>query len=140
MGNDDRGKVKEACKYNAIDFSMEESTFDLKVGAVVFATGWQPYDATRIDNLGFGRYQNIITNMMLERLASSNGVITSYSIHYTKLYENGVFSQGQETVQVALMSMAYLHLNNQTMPRGIGGTGAPPKTKPPSIRRVAPVI
>nr|WP_320016445.1 CoB--CoM heterodisulfide reductase iron-sulfur subunit A family protein [uncultured Desulfobacter sp.] len=73
MSQDDREKVKEACKYNAIDFSMEESTFDLKVGAVVFATGWQPYDATRIDNLGFGRYQNIITNMMLERLASSNG-------------------------------------------------------------------
>jgi len=73
MSTDDRDKVKEACKYDAIDFDMEEKTFDLKVGAVVFSTGWQPYDATRIDNLGFGRYQNIVTNMMLERLASSNG-------------------------------------------------------------------
>ena len=73
MSKDDREKVKEACKYNAVDFTMEERTFDLKVGAVVFATGWQPYDATRIDNLGFGRYQNIITNMMLERLAAPNG-------------------------------------------------------------------
>ena len=73
MSTDDREKVKEACKYDAVDFDMEEATFDLKVGAVVFNTGWQPYDATRIDNLGFGRYQNIITNMMLERLASSNG-------------------------------------------------------------------
>ena len=73
MSTDDREKVKEACQYDAIDFDMEEKTFDLKVGAVVFNTGWQPYDATRIDNLGFGRYQNIVTNMMLERLASSNG-------------------------------------------------------------------
>jgi quinone-modifying oxidoreductase subunit QmoA len=43
------------------------------VGAVVWATGWEPYDATKIDNLGFGQYPNIITNMMMERLASPNG-------------------------------------------------------------------
>jgi quinone-modifying oxidoreductase subunit QmoA len=27
----------------------------------------------RIDNLGFGQYDNIITNMMMERLAAPNG-------------------------------------------------------------------
>ncbi|MCZ6562966.1 MAG: heterodisulfide reductase subunit A, partial [Deltaproteobacteria bacterium] len=37
------------------------------------ATGWKPYDATRIDNLGFGRYADVITNMMMERLAAPNG-------------------------------------------------------------------
>ncbi|MCP4114465.1 MAG: CoB--CoM heterodisulfide reductase iron-sulfur subunit A family protein [Desulfobacteraceae bacterium] len=73
MAADDREKCKEACKFDAVDFDMEEKTLDLKVGAVVWATGWRPYDAARIDNLGFGRYQNIITNMMLERLASPNG-------------------------------------------------------------------
>jgi quinone-modifying oxidoreductase subunit QmoA len=36
-------------------------------GAIVWATGWEPYDATKIDNLGFGQYDNIITNMMMER-------------------------------------------------------------------------
>ena len=70
---DDKEKVKAACKYDAVDFDMTEKTFDLKVGAIVWATGWEPYDATKIDNLGFGQHQNIITNMMLERLASSNG-------------------------------------------------------------------
>jgi quinone-modifying oxidoreductase subunit QmoA len=73
MSTDDRDKVKEACKYNAVDFDMEENTIDLKVGAIVWNTGWSPYDATKIDNLGFGRYQNIVTNMMLERMASLNG-------------------------------------------------------------------
>jgi quinone-modifying oxidoreductase subunit QmoA len=38
-------------------------------GRIVWATGWEPYDANRIDNLGFGQYDNIITNMMMERLA-----------------------------------------------------------------------
>ncbi|MFH1155436.1 MAG: CoB--CoM heterodisulfide reductase iron-sulfur subunit A family protein [Pseudomonadota bacterium] len=73
MSADDREKVKAACKYDAVDFDMQAKTVDFKVGAVVWATGWKPYDAARIDNLGFGRYQNIITNMMLERLASKNG-------------------------------------------------------------------
>jgi quinone-modifying oxidoreductase subunit QmoA len=32
-----------------------------------------PYDAKKMDNLGFGRHQNIVTNMMMERLAAPNG-------------------------------------------------------------------
>jgi quinone-modifying oxidoreductase subunit QmoA len=73
IGSDDAARCKEACQYDAIDLDMTTKTLDLKVGAVVFATGWQPYDATKIDNLGFGQIPNIITNMMMERLAAPNG-------------------------------------------------------------------
>ncbi|HUV49915.1 MAG TPA: CoB--CoM heterodisulfide reductase iron-sulfur subunit A family protein [Anaerolineae bacterium] len=66
-------KCVEACKYNAIDLNAEAKTINLNVGAIVWATGWEPYDAAKIDNLGFGKYQNIITNMMMERLAAPNG-------------------------------------------------------------------
>jgi quinone-modifying oxidoreductase, subunit QmoA len=73
IGTDDADKIKEACKYDAVDLDMQAKTVDLAVGAIVWATGWEPYDAHRIDNLGFGQYDNIITNMMLERLASKSG-------------------------------------------------------------------
>ncbi|MCG6909651.1 MAG: CoB--CoM heterodisulfide reductase iron-sulfur subunit A family protein [Deltaproteobacteria bacterium] len=73
IGTDDAQKCKEACKYDAVDLAMETKTIDLQVGAVVWATGWEPYDATKIDTLGFGQYPNIITNMMMERLAAPNG-------------------------------------------------------------------
>ncbi|OQY02118.1 MAG: heterodisulfide reductase subunit A [Desulfobacteraceae bacterium 4572_130] len=73
MLEDDKNKVKEACKFDAIDFDMQEKSLEFKVGAIVWATGWTPYDARKISNLGFGMYQNIITNMMLERLAAPNG-------------------------------------------------------------------
>ncbi|MDO9566911.1 MAG: CoB--CoM heterodisulfide reductase iron-sulfur subunit A family protein [Candidatus Desulfaltia sp.] len=66
-------KCVEACKYNAIDLNEEAKTINLNVGAIVWATGWEPYDAAKMDNLGFGKYQNIITNMMMERLAAPNG-------------------------------------------------------------------
>jgi quinone-modifying oxidoreductase, subunit QmoA len=73
IGTDDARKAKEACKYDAVDLEMQPKTMNLQAGAVVWATGWEPYDASRIDNLGFGRYENIITNMMVERMASTNG-------------------------------------------------------------------
>ncbi|MEA3415534.1 MAG: CoB--CoM heterodisulfide reductase iron-sulfur subunit A family protein [Thermodesulfobacteriota bacterium] len=73
IGTDDAKRCAEACKYNAVDLNMEAKTINLNVGAIVWATGWEPYDAARIDNLGFGQYQNIITNMMMERLAAPNG-------------------------------------------------------------------
>ncbi len=73
IGTEDAQKAKDACKYNAVDLEMQPKTMDLQVGSIVWATGWEPYDAAKIDNLGFGQYDNIITNMMMERLAAPNG-------------------------------------------------------------------
>jgi quinone-modifying oxidoreductase subunit QmoA len=73
IGTDDAQRCKDVCKYDAVDLDMQAKTINLKVGAIVWATGWEPYDAAQIDNLGFGQYPNIITNMMMERLAAPNG-------------------------------------------------------------------
>jgi quinone-modifying oxidoreductase, subunit QmoA len=67
------GKCVDACEYDAIDLTMQPRTMSLKAGAVIIATGWKPYDASRIDNLGFGKYADVITNVMMERLAAPNG-------------------------------------------------------------------
>jgi len=72
IGTDDAKRCVDACKYDAIDLEMEPKTINLKVGAILWATGWKPYDASKIDNLGF-QYKNVITNMMMERLAAPNG-------------------------------------------------------------------
>ena len=63
----------EACKYDAIDLDMKPETINVNVGSVVLATGWDPYDICKLDNLGAGKVANVITNMMMERLASPNG-------------------------------------------------------------------
>lgn len=64
---------KDACVYGAVDLAMPETVREVEAAAVVAATGWAPYDATRLDNLGFGRYPNVVTNVMMERLAAPNG-------------------------------------------------------------------
>lgn len=73
VGTDEGKKCAEVCKYNAIDLDMQPKTFNLKVGSIVWATGWRPYDASKIDYYRFGKYPNVITNVMMERLASPNG-------------------------------------------------------------------
>ncbi len=66
-------KCVEACKYDAIDISMKSETISLNVGSIVLATGWDLYDVSNLDILGGGKIANVITNMMMERLASPNG-------------------------------------------------------------------
>jgi quinone-modifying oxidoreductase subunit QmoA len=66
-------KCQDACEYGAIDLDIKETTFDLKVGSIVWAAGWEPYDASQVEYYGFGEYKNVITNVMMERMASQNG-------------------------------------------------------------------
>jgi quinone-modifying oxidoreductase subunit QmoA len=67
------GKCVEACKYDAIELNMESKSLTLDVASVVWATGWNPYDATKMDNLKYNESDAIITNMMMERLSAPNG-------------------------------------------------------------------
>ena len=65
--------IKDACKFDAVDTDMQAKTFTVDVSAIVWATGWNPYDPTKMTNLKFGSSPNIVTNMMMERLAAPNG-------------------------------------------------------------------
>ena len=67
------GKCVSACEYNAIDLNEKEKEITLNVRSIIRATGWVPYDVTRLDNLGGGQIKNAITNMQMERLAAPSG-------------------------------------------------------------------
>ena len=71
--SDEAQKVKDACPYDAIELDMESRTMDLKVGSIVWATGWKPYDPGKLETYGFENYPDVITNVMMERLASWTG-------------------------------------------------------------------
>jgi len=72
-GDERMRKCAEACRYGAIELDMPSRMVTARVGAVVWATGWKPYDATKLETLGFGKCANVITNVMMERYASSDG-------------------------------------------------------------------
>ena len=66
-------KCVDACKYGAIDLEMQVHEFEIEVSSVVVATGWKPYDAKNLTNLGFSSVPNVINNIMMERISSVSG-------------------------------------------------------------------
>ncbi|MHC4599083.1 MAG: FAD-dependent oxidoreductase [Planctomycetota bacterium] len=50
------------------------STDEFRVGAIVQATGWKPYDANKLDHLGYGKFKNVITNVQMEEMIAAGKV------------------------------------------------------------------
>ena len=69
----DAAILTEVCPPGALDLDMEETELWIDVGAIIVATGWRPYDAANLDNLGFGRCPDVVTNLMIERFAAEDG-------------------------------------------------------------------
>ncbi|MEK7817159.1 MAG: FAD-dependent oxidoreductase [Actinomycetota bacterium] len=62
---DEPGKYK-------VSIGSNGSSETLDIGSIVMATGWRPYDATKLDDeLGY-KYKNVITGIEMEQLAKDN--------------------------------------------------------------------
>jgi quinone-modifying oxidoreductase subunit QmoB len=46
----------------------------IKIGAIVMATGWKPYDATKLDYLGYGKFRDVVTNIEFEEIAKKGKI------------------------------------------------------------------
>lgn len=63
----------EACEAKAIDYGQKEEVLELSVGAIVLAPGYDVFDARLKQNLGFGRFQNVVSAAQFERILSASG-------------------------------------------------------------------
>lgn len=61
------GACEQKCPSNCIDFSQKEEIIQIKVKAVIVATGFTLFDPTLIPRYGYGRFKNVITSMQMER-------------------------------------------------------------------------
>ena len=57
-----------------VEVKTGEQPVALQSGAIVQATGWQPYDATKLSYLGYGRSPDVITNVDFERMLATGAV------------------------------------------------------------------
>ena len=67
------GLCERVCEAEAIDFSQEPEELTLKVGAIIVATGFKLVDISALSEYGYGRYDNVITALELERLLNASG-------------------------------------------------------------------
>ncbi len=73
IGTPEAEKIAAACPYGAIDLSETGATVEIKAGAIVWATGWVPYDAAKITPYSYGLSPDIVTNVEFERIANHTG-------------------------------------------------------------------
>jgi heterodisulfide reductase subunit A2 len=66
-------KCAEVCGAGAVNLEQTDEIVEFKVGAIVVATGFDVFDATRKPEYGYGQYPNVITGLEMERLVSASG-------------------------------------------------------------------
>jgi quinone-modifying oxidoreductase subunit QmoA len=73
IGTPEAEAAHAACPAGAIDLAMREENIELHVGSIIWATGWKPYDAAKIQPYGYGRFADVVTSVEFERLADPRG-------------------------------------------------------------------
>ncbi len=72
-GCSDCGECAKACQPKAVVYEMKEERIELQVGAIILATGFDPFDPKRKPEFGYGVYPNVLHGLELERLCSASG-------------------------------------------------------------------
>ncbi len=80
-----------------VDLKQEPKEMTLKVGSIIWATGWAPYDAGKVSYLKYDQYPDVIANVEMERLAATNGPTGGKLVRP---------SDGRETKRVAFVQCA----------------------------------
>ena len=63
----------EACEAGAIDFKQKDAEIEVKVGAIVVATGYDLLDPNTLYEYGYANSDDVITSLQMERLINSSG-------------------------------------------------------------------
>jgi heterodisulfide reductase subunit A len=66
-------RCEAVCPTQAVNLDEPESEFDVRVSAIILSLGYALSDPTEYEELGFGRFPNVIHSMQYERLASRSG-------------------------------------------------------------------
>ena len=74
------GHCTKACEVDAIDFDQQVEEFDLDVGAILVAIGFQEFDARKLGNYGYGRFPNVVTSLEFERMLNASGVTQGHVV------------------------------------------------------------
>jgi heterodisulfide reductase subunit A-like polyferredoxin len=67
------GVCAKVCQAGAIDYQQQEQILEVRVGAIIMATGYDLFDPRKVPEYGYGRLPNVVTALEFERLLSASG-------------------------------------------------------------------
>ena len=63
----------ESCERKAIDFNQKDEIVEVRVGAIIVAVGYKPFDPLRMPQYRYGELENVYTSLQVERMLNSAG-------------------------------------------------------------------
>ncbi len=73
LNYDNCGICAEVCEPKAINFEDKEEEIEIDVGSIILAPGYDPYNPKEKEDLGYKKFQNVVTSIEFERILSSSG-------------------------------------------------------------------
>jgi heterodisulfide reductase subunit A len=67
------GACVKKCSKEAIHMDDKDEIVEVEVGNIILATGYDVFDARRMDRYGYGTYPNVVTALEFERLTNASG-------------------------------------------------------------------
>jgi len=67
------GVCAKKCPKECIDLDQKDEVIEVTVGTIIIATGYDIYDATKIERYGYGVLPNVLTALEFERLTNASG-------------------------------------------------------------------
>lgn len=81
------GACARKCPKDAVDLTEPQRIVELEVGNIVVATGYDLFDASRIERYGYGRLPNVLTSLEFERLTNASGPTNGRVVQRTKRWD-----------------------------------------------------
>jgi len=97
--------VKVCPAENCINLDAKDEEIEINVGNIVVATGFQVFDAKRMEQFGYGKFPNVLTSLEFERLVNASGP-TGGNLKFRTQDKKGnwVFEdQGKEPESIAII-------------------------------------
>src|SRR5208283_3140395 len=67
-----------ACQAKAIDYEQKEQMLERKVGAIILSPGYEIFDPRIKKELGYARFENVLTALEFERVLSASGPFSGH--------------------------------------------------------------
>jgi heterodisulfide reductase subunit A len=67
------GVCKKICPADAVEYDQKPEILQIRAGALVISTGFEPALTAEEGEFGYGRYQNVVTSLQYERMLSATG-------------------------------------------------------------------
>jgi heterodisulfide reductase subunit A len=66
------GECVPVCPTNAIDLNLQDTSVELRVGAVILAPGFDEFDPSKLRGYTYGKSPDVLTSTQFERLSSAS--------------------------------------------------------------------